>query len=446
MTTETTVTTHEIPAANLDALARRLTTLGNRATKLGIAPVVFSVTERFTKLVSITDTALTHFDCADGVFALNPGAPDAATTAVPYVRVTVSGEVPRLQDWRFVATLHHMEGTTIALGARCEVPAGTTDRGPTCEHCALRRERRDTYLLQHADGRWLQVGKTCLEQFFQDASAARIARMAEYLADVDGALANGSDWCGTVGREKGKSLIVFLMHVAQAQRVHGWVSKGEAFERKLVSTCERAEDSLNRLWQTESGGTPYTPYEKPMLCDAMAATGAINWALDLEPGDNDYLRNMRTIAQASVVDSRLAGIAASMLTAQENERKRIEREAAKARAAELDKASQFVGTVGQREVFVVTIERVIDCGEGQFGQSYLYLMRDAAGNCLKWFSTGEGLEEGKAYTIKGTVKSHEEYKGTKQTMLSRCAEYVPPAPKVAKPRKPRATKASGAAA
>ena len=37
-----------------------------------------------------------------------------------------------------------------------------------------------------------------------------------------------------------------------------------------------------------------------------------------------------------------------------------------------------------------------------------------------WTGEGYDIEEGKTYTIKGTVKEHSEYKGTKQTILTRC--------------------------
>jgi hypothetical protein len=47
-------------------------------------------------------------------------------------------------------------------------------------------------------------------------------------------------------------------------------------------------------------------------------------------------------------------------------------------------------------------------------------MIDAAGNVFKWFASSERLVIGTTYAVKGTVKSHGEYKEIKETCLSRC--------------------------
>lgn len=64
--------------------------------------------------------------------------------------------------------------------------------------------------------------------------------------------------------------------------------------------------------------------------------------------------------------------------------------------------------------------------------NYIYTMEDANGNTLVWKTTslldvpvknGEEIDfirTGDMMRIKGTVKEHSEYKGTKQTVLARC--------------------------
>lgn len=84
--------------------------------------------------------------------------------------------------------------------------------------------------------------------------------------------------------------------------------------------------------------------------------------------------------------------------------------------------SQFVGTVGERIVVEVTVEKNITL-EGYYGLSTLYVMRDAERNCFVWNSTSHkiSLKEGENYSLKGTVKEHKTYKNTKQTVLTRCS-------------------------
>lgn len=59
--------------------------------------------------------------------------------------------------------------------------------------------------------------------------------------------------------------------------------------------------------------------------------------------------------------------------------------------------------------------------ETMYGVTYVYTFEDAEGHQLVW-KTGTWLEqeEGAEVTLKGTVKAHSEYKGIKQTELTRC--------------------------
>lgn len=56
-----------------------------------------------------------------------------------------------------------------------------------------------------------------------------------------------------------------------------------------------------------------------------------------------------------------------------------------------------------------------------YGTTYVYTFEDADGHQLVW-KTGTWLEQGisSEVTLKGTVKAHSEYKGIKQTELTRC--------------------------
>ena len=90
-----------------------------------------------------------------------------------------------------------------------------------------------------------------------------------------------------------------------------------------------------------------------------------------------------------------------------------------AKAKEPVKVSSWVGTVGKREEFTVTVKRIIEC-ETRYGFSDLYIMEDSSGNVLKWFTSSFcEMEQGSTYNIKATVKDHSEYNDVKETMLTR---------------------------
>jgi hypothetical protein len=149
------------------------------------------------------------------------------------------------------------------------------------------------------------------------------------------------------------------------------------------------------------------------------ANNAIEWASEIEGEEiADYLHNIRVIARRGVVEGRDMGLGASIIAAYQRHVNSLRMKELQARRAEV---ATHVGTVGERRLFKLYVENVIVC-DGAFGVSHLHIFGDAEGNCFKWFSSSVALEAGKEYLIKGTVKKHDEYKGVKQNLLSRCEE------------------------
>ena len=58
--------------------------------------------------------------------------------------------------------------------------------------------------------------------------------------------------------------------------------------------------------------------------------------------------------------------------------------------------------------------------EGIYGLTLIHRLEDLSGNKAVWFSSGNGLDTGKTYQIKATVKKHGDYNGANQTVLTRC--------------------------
>lgn len=82
--------------------------------------------------------------------------------------------------------------------------------------------------------------------------------------------------------------------------------------------------------------------------------------------------------------------------------------------------SQHLFSVGEKVTVSVTLSHIASFGT-QFGTTCIFNFTDDDGNILVWkTATYQELEEGNRYVVKGTVKSHDEYKGIKQTTLTRC--------------------------
>lgn len=84
--------------------------------------------------------------------------------------------------------------------------------------------------------------------------------------------------------------------------------------------------------------------------------------------------------------------------------------------------NQYVGVVGDKIQVEVTIKRKF-WYDTQWGSNCIILMGDKEGHEYKWNSSnGIDALTGEIITIKGSIKAHEEYNGTKQTVLTRCKE------------------------
>jgi len=77
----------------------------------------------------------------------------------------------------------------------------------------------------------------------------------------------------------------------------------------------------------------------------------------------------------------------------------------------------YVGAVGEKITITASV-RATGTFETQYGITHVYTMTDASGNVLVW-KTGTRIDEG-TMTITGTVKAHSEYRGARQTELTRC--------------------------
>jgi hypothetical protein len=117
-----------------------------------------------------------------------------------------------------------------------------------------------------------------------------------------------------------------------------------------------------------------------------------------------------------------AGVAAAILVAYN---KAMERETNRLKFAARPE-SNWIGEIGKRiQIIKVTCDKVI-MNEGHYGVTGIHKMTDGSGNDLVWFASGgEVIKAGETVHVSATVKDHSEYRGRKQTVLSRVTVWTP---------------------
>ena len=83
--------------------------------------------------------------------------------------------------------------------------------------------------------------------------------------------------------------------------------------------------------------------------------------------------------------------------------------------------SEYQGAIGDKLDRVLVVEKAIPL-DGYYGHSTMHIFRDYDGNCYVWTTAARTWAEESEHHIVGTVKEFKQYKGTKQTILTRCKE------------------------
>lgn len=343
--------------------------------------------------------------------------------------VTVDGDEPILAGWRFVAALDHLTGDNgeVANIVRCkpgeQLPEQYRTSGPNCDHCGHNRRRAKTYVLQHENGEscFKQVGSTCIGDFLGAGLNPELA--AQYEEELFGLLGGGwGDDEGFGGGGGGERFLdldqVLAVSVAQI-RLYGWTSRAKARDDfRAVATAEQVMGWLcfDYARATERDRDAHRA-EAPTDEDRARALASKEWAKSLAAKSalSDYEHNLVVLSQVGVITFKHLGLVASLPASHQRELGReVERRAAAA-------ASKHFGTVGKRETWTLAVSR-INTSDGNYGTTYIVGFVSPEGNQAMWFSSrNPGVEVGQTYRVKGTVKSHGDYKGVAQTVLTRCA-------------------------
>ena len=153
----------------------------------------------------------------------------------------------------------------------------------------------------------------------------------------------------------------------------------------------------------------------------VAAREVLAWvASDDFGGTGEYVENLKRVASGQTVDARNVALLVSAIGSYRRWQGKVAERAARAETAA---TSEWQGAVGDKKHEVVGTVTGVRLIEGDYGTTTLYTFTTAEGHIYKWFSSNSrGWVEGDAVHIAGTIKAHDEFRGTKQTVLTRCKE------------------------
>jgi hypothetical protein len=339
------------------------------------------------------------------------------------VDVTISGVNPVLNGWRLIAVVSPLKADDGKLMAVTTMVPGETFgelvADPlNCDHCKVRRDRLETFIVRHESGETKQVARNCLKDYVGgnncDAdSVAALIGLRNKLAAATEALGNVRDFTSVSFRN------VMAFSIA-AIRQHGWLSKGAAYVKGGTPTAawvNAAMEFANTVWATpevraaaliERG---LNEASFPTEADFEAATSKLEDLsvvldrMESEGSTNDYTQALRILTVAGTVNRKAMGIAVSAISF-------IARELAPKAAVMV---SNYIGSVGEKITVKANLVSANKLGTG----STLLTFTTADGNVVKYFANGPvSVTEGSTYEVAGKVKAHQEFRGRKETMLN----------------------------
>jgi hypothetical protein len=155
--------------------------------------------------------------------------------------------------------------------------------------------------------------------------------------------------------------------------------------------------------------------------DEKMAADALKWAASQpDVGVGDYLYNLGVACRAGYVTRRTMGIVASAVSAYMRAMA-CEEALNQVRRDDTKKSREWVGEVKVRQDFTKLTVKFMKYLEGNYGTTTLVSFEDEPGNLIKWFASIklDNIDKGDVVDLKATVKKHDDYKGVKQTLITR---------------------------
>lgn len=158
-----------IPAENLYELKYRVGELNKRAEKLGVPPIVLTIGEP-----------------EERASEERPGG------GATFYAVEVLGERIGLEGWRFLGTIEHgAEANILRAAPGQELAESYRHAAKACDHCGVKRARKDTFVVEHDDGTTKQLGRSCIRDYLGHRNAQAIASWLTEVAELEDSNAQG---------------------------------------------------------------------------------------------------------------------------------------------------------------------------------------------------------------------------------------------------------------
>lgn len=286
-------------------------------------------------------------------------------------------------------------------------------KNSTCQHCNSSRKRNFTFILQNINTQeYIQVGKSCLKDFIGH-DIENSLRYFDLLEELQFNILNhGGD-----KKIQFFSTIKVLNMVKEEIRKNGYKSSKQKYNGEVMtSTGDDVKIKINDIYSNIDKRKHFLPAVKPEAMQEIKTI--INYILAYDTTKEtehlqEFYNNLQNILKYEYCKFKDVSILATTFVVYDMLKAKEEKE-------KNNKISQHIGNIGDKIEIELTLESIYGYNT-QYGYIHINLYKDAQGNVYKWSSKNIlELEKGEFKKVKATIKNHEEYKGQKQTVITRC--------------------------
>lgn len=397
---------YTIFANRLNDLQRVFNRYSKKAERAGLSPAL-KILDEYAKKIDIYEN-----DHA------NHCQTKAGSILIDVIDIDLTYPLYKIGEYTAAAVLDHTTANGSAgnmiykINQAAEIPTKYRTAPPYCEHCRTAQKRNKTILLQNARGEFKQVGTNCLKEFTGVNEIDLIQAMQavnSILIDADTHTGNYSG-----GESKQVNTADYLAKCIHMINKSGYNSniKSEAMK-------------------------PTAP--APTEAEKEAAQAVIEY-FRTRNFDDEFLYNIKTQLTHEYTRPHNGFIA----YAYEAHRRELEKEERQRQKAATAAASSYYGSIGDKLKGVKVTGRIIAGYETQWNYIYIYQFTDAKNHIFIW-KTSKAIETDDSGNfcgkISGTIKEHNEYNSTKQTVLTRVKAEPDPKPEPQQPSEEDNTKA-----
>ena len=346
-----------------------------------------------TKLAKKTNVEYSYDENDIKLETLRFTVANGVTKVYKYATISVEIDIDyKVGDYEIVAQLEHTGNGNIVrrINPNAFLPDKYLECVPCCDHCKTSRKRAVTYVLMDKNNHYVQVGKNCLKDFVGYTNEIIIQLVSSLYQlfhedDIDESMLEGEP--------KWEELDDFLNRVYQLVKKVGYSKEKNnpledldsfKYDKTLTDKVEEIKNVVNTSWYNNS----------------------------------EYCHNCKVIMGLSVIEPKHFRIVASYVNSAMNYLQ-------KQQAIQEEKkslANDYLGNVGDKisidvKSFKTLYTKEVQVGYGRWTAIPVYRIITTDNHIVIWASSN-GLPQN-VKTIKATIKGYKDYKGEKQTVVTR---------------------------